>query len=416
MSRLGDISFITKLAGFEHTKYIQGRCTHNRINESDIPLFIGRTVKNGIIDKNYDWYIPLTLSEELTRSQLRKKCIVLPYVGTVGDLAIYDGTFKAHLGSNIAKIELNENSGYTNEFVYYFLKSPYGQRLLLKDLQGAIQKNITMEAIRNVELPDLSIDKQFLISSVLDCLNNKIENNNKIISELESMTKTIYNYWFLQFEFPNEEGKPYKSSGGKMVWNDELKREIPDGWKVKSYSKLGKLLMGQSPKSDSYNNEGIGYPLINGAAELREDSVEISKYTSNPTRVSQIGDLLFCIRATIGNLQFGQAEYCLGRGVASYRPNSKKHIEYLYFVTNDILTVYNKILTGSIIVGISKDDLLQQPILTPNESIINAFSEAVHPMFEKNTNLKQENQELASLRDFLLPLLMNGQVTFKEDE
>ena len=254
------------------------------------------------------------------------------------------------------------------------------------------------------------------IVNTLSLLDSKIENNNKIISTLESLAKTIYDYWFLQFEFPNEDGKPYKSSGGKMVWNDELKREIPEGWKVKSYSKLGKLLMGQSPKSDSYNNEGIGYPLINGAAELREDSVAISKYTSNPTRVSQIGDLLFCIRATIGNLQFGQAEYCLGRGVASYRPNSKKHIEYLYFVTNDILAVYNKILTGSIIVGISKDGLLQQPILTPNESIINAFSETVHPMFETIANLKKENQELASLRDFLLPMLMNGQVTFKEDE
>ena len=336
--------------------------------------------------------------------------VLLSAAGTLGKKIVFNGEKAYFQDSNIVWLE-NDESKVLNKYLYYFYDV-----IKWKKTSGSTIDRLYNENILGAEIyyPDMATQKQ--IVNTLSLLDSKIENNNKIISTLESLAKTIYDYWFLQFEFPNEDGKPYKSSGGKMVWNDELKREIPEGWKVKSYSKLGKLLMGQSPKSDSYNNEGIGYPLINGAAELREDSVAISKYTSNPTRVSQIGDLLFCIRATIGNLQFGQAEYCLGRGVASYRPNSKKHIEYLYFVTNDILAVYNKILTGSIIVGISKDDLLQQPILTPNESIINAFSETVHPMFETIANLKKENQELASLRDFLLPMLMNGQVTFKEDE
>ena len=340
----------------------------------------------------------------------KKGDVLLSAAGTLGKKIVFNGEKAYFQDSNIVWLE-NDESKVLNKYLYYFYDV-----IKWKKTSGSTIDRLYNENILGAEIyyPDMATQKQ--IVNTLRLLDSKIENNNKIISTLESLAKTIYDYWFLQFEFPNEDGKPYKSSGGKMVWNDELKREIPEGWKVKSYSKLGKLLMGQSPKSDSYNNEGIGYPLINGAAELREDSVAISKYTSNPTRVSQIGDLLFCIRATIGNLQFGQAEYCLGRGVASYRPNSKKHIEYLYFVTNDILAVYNKILTGSIIVGISKDDLLQQPILTPNESIINAFSETVHPMFETIANLKKENQELASLRDFLLPMLMNGQVTFKEDE
>ena len=338
----------------------------------------------------------------------KKGDVLLSAAGTLGKKIVFNGEKAYFQDSNIVWLE-NDESKVLNKYLYYFYDV-----IKWKKTSGSTIDRLYNENILGAEIyyPDMATQKQ--IVNTLSLLDSKIENNNKIISTLESLAKTIYDYWFLQFEFPNEDGKPYKSSGGKMVWNDELKREIPEGWKVKSYSKLGKLLMGQSPKSDSYNNEGIGYPLINGAAELREDSVAISKYTSNPTRVSQIGDLLFCIRATIGNLQFGQAEYCLGRGVASYRPNSKKHIEYLYFVTNDILAVYNKILTGSIIVGISKDDLLQQPILTPNESIINAFSETVHPMFETIANLKKENQELASLRDFLLPMLMNGQVTFKE--
>lgn len=280
---------------------------------------------------------------------------------------------------------------------------------------GSTIPYIPRETFENLEIDIPDLEKQQKIATVLWNIDSKIENNNKVISELKSMTKTIYDYWFLQFEFPNEEGKPYKSSGGKMVWNDALKREIPEGWKASPYATFGNLLMGQSPKSDSYNNAGVGYPLINGAAELQKDNVIISKYTSNPTRISGKGDLLFCIRATIGNLQFGQTEYCLGRGVASYSPIDKRYAEYLYFVTNDILEHYNKILTGSIIVGITKEDLSEQAVLAPSKERVFAFSKVTQPMFDKIYELKAENQKLTSLRDFLLPMLMNGQVTFKEE-
>ena len=381
------------------------------------PLVVGAN------DITTDNQLDLSNVKHLTRKKyeespeifIKKNDILVVKVGsTIGKVCIIDQDIgESSINPNCVIVRPNSIDPY---YLYCYLCSPAGKAYLLNNSSASGQPALNQKDLGGMPIPIIGIGEQIRIAKIIHNINKKIRNNNKIVSKIDEISKSIYDYWFLQFEFPNEDGKPYKSSGGKMVWNDELKREIPEGWKVKSYSKLGKLLMGQSPKSDSYNNEGIGYPLINGAAELREDSVAISKYTSNPTRVSQIGDLLFCIRATISNLQFGQAEYCLGRGVASYRPNSKKHIEYLYFVTNDILAVYNKILTGSIIVGISKDDLLQQPILTPNESIINAFSETVHPMFETIANLKKENQELASLRDFLLPMLMNGQVTFKEDE
>ena len=206
---LGEIAYITKLAGFEHTNYIQGHCTHTKANETDVPLFIGKTVRDGKIDTDFDWYIPKSISDGLERSKLTKKCLVLPYVGTLGDMAIFDGSYPAHLGSNIAKIELNQDCGYSEEYIYYFLKSPYGQSLLLRDMQGAVQKNITMEAIRKVELPNISIEYQAKVVSALKMLDDKIENNNAVNTELEAMAKTIYDYWFLQFEFPDENGKPY---------------------------------------------------------------------------------------------------------------------------------------------------------------------------------------------------------------
>ena len=224
--KIGEIAYITKLAGFEHTKYIQGNCTHKKINDDDIPLFIGKTVRDGKIDTDFDWYISKKISDELPRSKLNKRCIVLPYVGTLGDMAIFENTYEAHLGSNIAKIEIEDDSKYSIEFIYYFLKSPYGQNLLMRDLQGAVQKNITMEAIRNVILPDIKVEIQNKIVKVLKAMDNKIDNNSKIKSEIENMIRTIFDYWFIQFEYPNESGNSYKSSGGKMKWNNKLMKKI----------------------------------------------------------------------------------------------------------------------------------------------------------------------------------------------
>ena len=196
MTRISNIANITKLAGFEHTKYIQGNCIHTKQDANYIPLFIGRTVKDGIIDTKFDWYIPLSLSEALPRSQLRKKCIVLPYVGSVGDLAIYDGSYPAHLGSNIAKIEEIDETKYLIEFIYFYLKSPIGQKKLLRDIQGGVQKNITMEAIRNIELPNIALREQRKIVSILSPIDGQIKRNNDMVHKLQVLSHAIFNLFF----------------------------------------------------------------------------------------------------------------------------------------------------------------------------------------------------------------------------
>lgn len=195
--------------------------------------------------------------------------------------------------------------------------------------------SINTDILKTVEIVLPCLEKQNLIVDLLSKIDEKVENNNIINSELESMVKSIYDYWFLQFDFPDENRRPYKSSGGKMVWNEELKKEIPEGWDIKILSDVGNLLMGLSPNSDSYNDIEDGNPLINGAAELQNDKVCILKYTNMPTRICQKEDLIFCIRATLGNLQFAEEEYCLGRGVAAFTPKYKEYSEYLYNVINN---------------------------------------------------------------------------------
>ena len=403
MSKLKDIAYITKLAGFEHKKYIQGNCTQKKQNDDDKPLFIGKTVRNGNIDKNFDWFISSKISEELPRSQLNKKCIVLPYVGSVGDLAIFDGTYKAHLGSNIAKLELNDNCEFSEEFIYYYLKSPFGQKNLLKDIQGAVQKNITMDAIRNVEIPNIEKSKQTKIVNMLLGLDKKILNNNNIISELESMAKTIYDYWFLQYEFPNEEEKPYRSSGGKMVYNNELKKEIPEGWKV---STIGNVIIekGKSPiqVGDAKDKSGK-YPFFTSGSEIYEVDEFITEGRN-------------CYLSTGGK---GYVQYYVGKSSYSTDTWVISGIgdleDYLYLFIKSIEDMLDiKYFAGTGLKHLQKDLFKNTHIVIPNEKILKRFNVISNKIFNKISKIYKENKELQKTRDYLLPLLMNGQVSFKD--
>lgn len=418
--KLGDVSFITKLAGFEHTKYIQGNNTHKKISEDDVPLFIGKTVQNGKIDRNFDWYIPKQISDQLERSKLNKKCLVLPYVGSVGDLAIFDATYDAHLGSNIAKIELACNSGYSEEFIYYFLKSDYGQKLLLRDIQGAIQKNITMKAIRDVSLPDISIQEQDKIVSILKSLDDKIDNNNQINQELEAMAKTLYDYWFVQFDFPDQNGNPYKSSGGKMVYNQDLKREIPEGWGVDSLWNIANFYNGlamQKYRPDT--NEDDYLPVI----KIREMMNGFSKDTEKarldiPTEaVVERGDILFSWSATLEVIIWGKERGALNQHIFKVTSDTYPK-SFIYFELKSYLKVFKAIaeLRKTTMGHITQDHLKQAKIVVPPIDLISKLDAKLQPIMLKQQMLENQNQELTQLRDWLLPMLMNGQVKVEKKE
>jgi type I restriction enzyme S subunit len=286
----------------------------------------------------------------------------------------------------------------------------YNLKLNRQNGTGSGQPQITIPEISDkiISVPPLFTQQK--IASVLSALDAKIELNNRINAELEAMAKTLYDYWFVQFDFPNKNDKPYKTSGGKMAWNDELKRQIPEGWEVKELHKIAKCLMGQSPKGESYNQDGIGIPLLNGPADYENGVLKGRTYTTEPTRLCQKDDLVLCIRATIGNLVYSEQEFCLGRGVAAVRANDKRLSELIYFLLIQEIERFKVQATGSIIVGITKDDLIESKCLIPKDDLINSFHNLIKPQFDKvRINLK-ENQKLTELRDWLLPMLMNGQV------
>ena len=170
---LGNIAFITKLAGFEYTKYIAPNLT-----DSGIPLFKGKNVQNGNLVLNFEGYIPEQLSDELFRSQITSKCLLTPYVGTIGNIAIFDGSFKAHLGSNVGKIELInpiEGTCVSEEYVLHYLRSPVGYQQLTKQKKATAQESISINAIRNVLIPIPPFKEQMRIIHKIFDLNKKVQ-------------------------------------------------------------------------------------------------------------------------------------------------------------------------------------------------------------------------------------------------
>ena len=300
------------------------------------------------------------------------------------------------------------------KFIYYTLFRDDFFDHMMKGSKGTKMPRGDKKQILDFLIPDFKFEEQQKIAKVLSDLDAKIEINNRINSELEAMAKTLYDYWFVQFDFPHVTSsgveKPYKSSGGKMVWNEGLKREIPEGWENGVLSDIANITMGQSPPGESYNEEGDGMIFYQGCTDFGNRYPTIRKFTTSPTRFAKKGDILLSVRAPVGTLNISKEDCCIGRGLACMNSNNDV-ITYLFGVMLNLKQTFDRRnASGTTFGSITKDDLFSLPVIIPNEKTVRAFQNLVFPAFEKQNKIELENIELASLRDWLLPMLMNGQV------
>jgi type I restriction enzyme, S subunit len=260
----------------------------------------------------------------------------------------------------------------------------------------------------SVEIPLPPAPVQRAIAHFLTALDEKTALNDQLNKTLETIGKTIFKHWFIDFEFPDEEGKPYNSSGGAISESDL--GEIPEGWEAKEFGSLFGLTMGLSPRGESYNSEGKGIPLLNGAADFEGDHIFPTKYTTQPTRMNKVDDLIFCIRGTIGNIAIADKQYCLGRGVAALTPKTGYLQEFIYFKLHEILNVLIQNASGSVIIGLSKGDISEHKVVIPPLWTLRQFHALTNDLFlEKRLN-GRETRSLISTRESLLPKLFSGKV------
>ena len=333
-----------------------------------------------------------------------KPSVLLPRKGTLNNIQFSDKPFWTV--DTLYYTEVNQD--LTDAFYLY----NYLKLLDLSNLDsGTGVPSMTFDSYYNltVSLPSIEIQKK--VSAILYSIDNKIAINREINRNLEELAKQIYDYWFVQFDFPNEEGKPYKSSGGKMVWNETLKREIPAGWKNGVLSNIAYITMGQSPEGSSYNEDGIGTIFYQGSTDFGIRFPNVRMYTTKPTRFAKIGDILMSVRAPVGAMNIANSDCCIGRGLSAM--NSKiGSITHLYYTMDYFRhTFENKNAVGTTFGSITKDELYNLPVVIPSKKVISAFNVKTIYIFNQQLSTSKEIQELTALRDSLLPLLMNGQVT-----
>ena len=360
-------------------------------------------------------------------SMLHKGDLILSARGTVGKTAMVD----KNMAFNQSCFGLRANQDYiTPDFLFYWFLN--NQQIFKGAQQGNVFKSVTLDFFDKTYVAIPSLQSQQKIATVLSALDDKIALNRRINAKLESMAKRLYDYWFVQFDFPNADGKPYKSSGGKMEYNEVLKREIPAGCEVK---RLGSLFT--TNRGVSYSTKTItgdkGIPMINLASFSPDGSYNINGiklYTGDYTieKVLKPYDLVMC------NTQQTAIDFSkdiIGKALlvpdifggditSSHHVNTLKLCDnnlkfYLYRLFNtDYFHAYiSHYASGTNIMGLDFAGVENYMCEIPPADVLNKFSDMMLNIEKKKSEIIHENAKLTALRDRLLPLLMNGQVEVK---
>ncbi|HMW10896.1 MAG TPA: restriction endonuclease subunit S [Bacteroidia bacterium] len=296
------------------------------------------------------------------------------------------------------------------KYMGFYLRSNFFRRTMTNNAVMTLRASLNEDIFSYLDLLLPDFDTQKKIGDFLYLLDDKIKINNRINTELEAMAKTIYNYWFIQFDFPNEEGKPYKASGGEMEYNEKLKMEIPVGWTDGKLSEVANITMGQSPDGDSYNEEGEGMVFFQGSTDFNFRFPLVRMFTTAPSRIAQEEDVLLSVRAPVGTLNVANEKCCIGRGLAALNSKNEANsfVLYLMFYFKAMFDVQDR--TGTTFGSIDKDTLHDLKFAKPPVELQKQFQSIVGKYDKMILTRSRETQELITLRDFLLPLLMNGQV------
>ena len=345
-----------------------------------------------------------------------KPSVLLPRKGTLDNIQYCDVPFWTV--DTLYYTEVNTNLANP----YYLYR--YLSLLDLSNLDsGTGVPSMTFDNYYGLKIFLPNIEKQTKIAQILQTLDKKIAINRQINQNLEAMAKQLYDYWFVQFDFPNEEGKPYKSSGGAMVWNEKLKREIPEEWDISLIKDIANTYSGGTPQSTNieyYNNGEIAWinsgelnsPIITKTTNyITKSGLENSSaklYPSNSILVAMYG-------ATAGKVSLLTFEACSNQAVCGVIPTIENMTYYVYLHISSLYNHFIKLSTGSARDNISQDTIRNILLPIPTRNILQLFDEKIESIYQTIVNNYQQIDSLTKQRDELLPLLMNGQVSVNSD-
>lgn len=347
------------------------------------------------------------------------ECVVIGRQGAYcGNVKFFSGKgyFTEHAIVAVA------NNSHNIRYLFYKL----GMMNLGRYAGQSAQPGLSVDTLMQIEitLPDKS--EQDKIAFILSQIDDKIDNNNKIISELDSMARLIYDYWFVQFDFPDENGRPYKSSGGKMVWNKDLCNNIPVNWNVDSISKLINIVRGVNYKKSDI----LFYPDNNSVSLLKSNNIQngmvniekpvfIPKILCNENQWLTKGSIFITMssgsKKHMGKtaIIYNSLPYVFGAFCSKIEiDKGYTHFLSIYFTSKYFKKYINKMSIGTNINNIINEYITNIKTFLPQRHTLNNFENIIAPIFDRIGTLINENIYITNLRDYLLPLLMKGQVSF----
>ena len=397
-------------------------CPHStpKWQDKGIPVIRNYNLKDGKIDcTNLSFVSEEDYKERVKRAIPEESDIIISREAPMGVVGIVPKEFQCCLGQRLVLLKIDK-SKCLPKYLLYTLMSEYVQVQIRRINQtGSIVSNLNISSLKELKIPLHIFEEQRKIANILSAIDDKIQINHQINQELEAMAKTLYDYWFVQFDFPDQNGKPYKSSGGKMVYNPELKREIPEGWEVETLKDFeSKIITGKTPSRANSDNFGGEIPFITigdirgntfiySTSETLTDlgaSVQQNKYLPE-------GSLCVSCIATVGEIGFTTEWSHTNQQINSIVFEDENNRYYLYFALKNYFENANaSAKTGNTFANMNKEDFSGIRIILPRNEIKNNFHKITEPYFAQIKCLQGQNQELTQLRDWLLPMLMNGQV------
>ena len=326
-------------------------------------------------------------------------------------------------GASSDVLVFRAKEGHSPSFLYAVLLQDSFFDYVMQGAKGSKMPRGDKEQILRYEMPTLSCSEESIGTFFLN-LDQKIRLNEQINQNLEAMAKQLYDYWFVQFDFPDENGRPYKSSGGEMVWNEKLKRKIPASWENKNIEDIADVYNGATPSTINEQNYGgdIVWITPKDLSDQKqkfvyqgERNISQAGYNSCSTHLLPPNTILMSSRAPIGLLSIAKTELCTNQGFKSFVPKAENISTYLYYYLNIHIKQIEQLGTGTTFKEVSREDVLKFPILKPSDAILDLWEKQVSALNNKQFVIQKENEFLTKQRDELLPLLMNGQVSVNSD-
>lgn len=386
--KLGDISEITKLAGYEFTKYIK------YIPDGEIIAVRALNLKNGALVLDDIQRISKEVSETLPRSQLHKNDIVLSYTGTLGECAQIREDGKYHLAPNVCKITPNDSVVNPN-FLFQYIRCEKFKQTLINYAHGSTQPTIPMSTIRDipVDIPD-DLEKQGKIAAILSILDEKIAINRAINDNLEQQAQALFQELFITNTDPSWETGTI-SNLGTVIGGSTPSKARPE-----YYTKNGIAWI--TPKDLSINKSKF---ITHGESDITELGLKNSSATVMPE-----GTVLFSSRAPIGYIAIAAGNITTNQGFKSVVPNAEIGTAYVYYYLKQNLSMIERLASGSTFKEVSGGTMKSVPAIVPDSKTIQKFNNFCLPIFEQQKVLETQNRTLAGLRDSLLPKLMSGEL------